>query len=35
MAALSVPMTLVMEAMSQRVESGVGTGDEGLQVKWP
>ena len=34
-AALVVPMTLVMDAMSHRVESGVGTEDFGLQVKCP
>jgi hypothetical protein len=28
-------MTLVMEAMSHKVESGVGTAEDGLQVKWP
>jgi hypothetical protein len=35
MAALVVPMTLVIEAMSQRVESGVGIEEDGLQVKCP
>ena len=35
MAVLVVLTILVIEAMSQSVESGVGTGEDGLQVKWP
>jgi hypothetical protein len=35
MAVLVVLTILVIEATSQMVESGVGTGDEGAQVKWP
>jgi hypothetical protein len=35
MMALAVPTTLVIDAMSHRVESGLGTGADGFQVKWP
>jgi hypothetical protein len=33
MTALAVPITLVIEAISQTVESGLGTGEVDFQVK--